>query len=180
MNQLDAHKRAQDVFADILANVKPDQLDNGSPCETWTAKDIIDHVCGGNQWVVQLVGNEPAALPDDIVAAHRASAEEAQGVFAASDGLSRMFELPFGTMPGAAFIGIRTSDVLTHAWDLAKATSQPTDLDRQLAVEALVVARAKMSPAFRGPGRPFGEEQPCPPGRPPADELAAFLGRAVD
>jgi len=37
-----------------------------------------------------------------------------------------------------------------------------------------------MSPAFRGEGQPFGEELPCPDGGSTADQLAAFLGRAVD
>jgi len=83
-------------------------------------------------------------------------------------------------LPGAAFIGLRTSDVFTHAWDLAKATGQPTDIDPELATEALKAAQERISPAFRGPGRPFGEQQPCPDGRSKADELAAFLGRIVE
>lgn len=48
-----------------------------------------------------------------------------------------MFKLPFGEIPGQIFIGMRTSDVLTHAWDLAVATNQPTDLDPELAAEQL-------------------------------------------
>jgi uncharacterized protein (TIGR03086 family) len=180
MDQLDAHRRAQEVFAGVLANVKSDQLDDGCPCTEWNVKTLINHVVGGNQWVAQLAGKVPELLPDEIAGAHEASAEEAQAVFSAPDGLTRMFELPFGTLPGEAFIGLRTSDVITHAWDLAKATGQPTDLDHELVGEALAVARARISPAFRGPGRPFGEERPCPEGRPPADELAAFLGRVVD
>jgi len=74
-------------------------------------------------------------------------------------------------------IGIRTTDVLTHAWDLAAATGQSTDLDPEVATKMLAVARKVVQPAFRGPGRPFGAEQPCSPDRPPADRLAAFLGR---
>ncbi len=71
-------------------------------------------------------------------------------------------------------------DAFAHAWDLAKATGQSTDLDPELASEALKAAKMGMSPAFRGPNRPFGEEQPCPPGRPAADQMAAFLGRVID
>jgi uncharacterized protein (TIGR03086 family) len=180
MYQLAAHRRAQDVFAGILANVKPDQLGAPSPCAEWDAKAVIDHVIGGNQWVESLAGRQSSTLPDDLGAAHADSAAAADAVFAAPDGLTRMFELPFGTVPGATFISLRTSDVYTHAWDLAKATGQSTDLDPELATEALKAAHALMSPAFRGPGRPFGELQPCADGRPKADELAAFLGRAVD
>jgi hypothetical protein len=36
-------------------------------------------------------------------------------------------------LPGTAFIELRTSDLLAHAWDLASATGRPTDLDPELA-----------------------------------------------
>src|ERR1700687_5175030 len=98
MDQLAAHQRAQDVFSNVMANVKPDQLDLPSPCTEWDAKAVIEHVIGGNQWVQQLAGQQPPALPDDRAAAHAASAAAAQAVFAASDGLTRAFELPFATM----------------------------------------------------------------------------------
>ena len=179
MDQLVAHRRAQDVFAEVLAKVQPDQLGNPSPCSEWDAKGVIEHVIGGNQWVQELAGTQPQSLPAGLAPAHAESAAGAQAVFEAPDGLTRGFELPFATMPGAGFIGLRTSDVFTYAWDLAKATGQSTDLDPELAAIALEAARMRMSDSFRGSGRPFGEEQPCPSGRPPADELAAFLGRAV-
>jgi uncharacterized protein (TIGR03086 family) len=176
MDQLDAHQRAQDIFAGVLAAVKPDQLSLRSPCDEWDAQGVI----GGNQWVRELAGLDAVDLPDDLGAAHAASAAGAQAVFAAPDGLTRMFELPFGTLPGTAFIGLRTSDVFAHAWDLAKTTGQSTDLDEELAQHSLEFSRAVMAPQFRGPGRPFGEEAQCPDGRPRADHLAAFLGRSVD
>ncbi len=74
---------------------------------------------------------------------------------------------------------LRTSDVLTHAWDLATATAQSTDLDPELAAESLAAVRGFVGPQFRGPGLPFGDERPCSPHRTPADQLAAFLGRNV-
>jgi len=179
MDEFIAHQRAQDTFAGVLANVRPDQMDLPSPCHEWNVRAVIDHVIGGNQWVQQLAGQQPVELTEDLPAAHAASAAGAQAVFGAADGLTRDFTLPFATLPGSAFIGLRTSDAFTHAWDLAKATGQDTNLDPELARAALETARARMAPAFRGTGRPFGEEQPCPSGRPPADELAAFLGRTV-
>jgi hypothetical protein len=60
------------------------------------------------------------------------------------------------------------------------ATGQSTDLDPELATEQLAAVRQAVRPEFRGPGKPFGEEQPCPSGRPTADQLAAFLGRRVE
>ena len=180
MDQLAAHQRAQDAFAKVLADVQPERLTARSPCGDWDARGVIDHVVGGNQWVRQLAGEEPVALPDDLVAAHAASAKGAQKIFAAPDGLTRPFDLPFGAFPGTIFIGLRTTDVVTHAWDLAKATAQSTDLDPELAALSLEVSKLVISPEFRGEGKPFGQERPCPDGRCAADQLAAFLGRAVD
>ena len=179
MDQLQAHRHAQDVFQTVLANVAPDQFDLPTPCADWAVRDLADHIVDGNAWVQGLAGREPAPAPDDLADAVRASADAAHEVFSAPDGLTRMFELPFATMPGAGFVGMRASDVFTHAWDLAKATGQSTDLDPALAAEALEAARSRIQPAMRGPGRPFEAEQPCPEGRPIADQLAAFLGRDV-
>jgi hypothetical protein len=36
-----------------------------------------------------------------------------------------------------------------------------------------------MTGALRGHGKFFGDPQPCGQDRPPADQLAAFLGRPV-
>src|SRR6201987_3645771 len=144
MDPLIAHQRAQDAFASVLANVSPDQVGAPTPCSEWTIQDLIEHVIGGNEHVGIWSGSaaEPPARPHDIVAAHRAAAAAAQEVFARPDGMSTLFKLPFGEIPGQMFIGMRTSDVLTHAWDLAAATGQTTDLDPELAAEQLAAVRA--------------------------------------
>jgi hypothetical protein len=43
----------------------------------------------------------------------------------------------------------------------------------------LEFSRQQITAEFRGPGRRFAAEQPCDLGRPAADQLAAFLGRAI-
>ena len=88
-------------------------------------------------------------------------------------------KLPFGQMPGSAFVNIATVDVFAHGWDLAKATGQPTDLDSALAAQLLVIAQASLPDTFRGPEgqAPFGPKVEAPAGGSAADQLAAFLGR---
>lgn len=181
MDPLMAHQRAQDAFAGVLANVSTDQLGAPTPCSEWTVGDLIEHVLGGNERAAQGAGlyQQPPVRPENLVDAHRACAAAAQEAFARPGGMAVMFELPFGQVPGRVFIGMRSSDALTHAWDLAVATGQSTDLDPELATAQLTLARQGVRPEFRGPGRPFGEEQPCSTGRPSADQLAAFLGRKV-
>ena len=177
-----AHQRGQEAFAGVLANVGPDDLSAPTPCTEWTVADLIEHVLGGNERVVQWAGvqEQPPARPDSLIDAHRAGASAAQQVFARPGGMTAMFELPFGQVPGNVFIRMRSTDLLTHAWDLAAATGQSTDLDPELATYLLdAVREAGIRPDFRGPGKPFGDEQACPSDRPPADQLAAFLGRRV-
>jgi uncharacterized protein (TIGR03086 family) len=179
MELLEAHRRAQDAFGLVLQKVSHDQWRGSTPCPEWDVAALVRHVVGGNQRVQELAGDQPVALPDEPASAHLVSAAAAQQVFEAPDGLTRPFQLPFATLPGSAFIGIRSSDVFTHAWDLAVATGQPTDLDDELAAQLLETSRRLLPPQLRGEGKPFGEERPCPPGRPEADQLAAFLGRTV-
>lgn len=180
--ELLAHQRAQEAFAAVLRHVRAGQLDAPTPCPGWTVRDLAHHVVGGNQRVAGVAAAPPTAGADELaelIRAHAESAAAVQAVFAAPDGLTRTFDVPFGVIPGAVCIQLRTADALTHAWDLAKATGQSTDLDPEVAAQTLEVSRRLVRPDLRGPGRPFAVEQPCSPDRPVADQLAAFLGRAV-
>src|SRR5664279_6466894 len=103
------------------------------------------HRPAGNQRVVERTGGQVAPLPEDLGAAHRAFAKAAQETFAAPQALTRTYQLPIGELPGTAFIQLRTSDLLTHAWDLAIATRQPTDLDPELAEYVLAFSKQMMS-----------------------------------
>jgi uncharacterized protein (TIGR03086 family) len=177
--ELVAHRRAQGAFADVLHNVKTDQLGDQTPCSDWTVRDLAHHVIAGNRRVAG-TGGDLAVDLDALVAAHDESAAAAQTAFAAPDGLTRIVHVPFGDVPGVVFIGLRTTDVITHAWDLARATHQPTDLEPDLAGVMLEWSRQAVRVDLRGPGGPFGAEQPCPDNACNADRLAAFLGRPLN
>jgi uncharacterized protein (TIGR03086 family) len=153
---------------------------------------LISHYVGASYWFAECVNTGVAPDEDttestdytegDLVAAYDAGIAAAVAAFGAPGAQERIVKLPFGELPGAVFMGIATNDVFTHAWDLAKATGQPTDLDPAFASEMTAGARMFVQDAFRGPdgsGAPFGPEQPAPAGASAADEHAAFLGRAV-
>jgi uncharacterized protein (TIGR03086 family) len=180
MDPLIAHQRAQATFAGVLVNVTSDQLSLPTPCDEWDVKALIDHVIAGNQRVVVRAGGQMAPLPEDLGTAHRTSAKAAQDTFAGPEALTRTYQLPIGEVPGTTFIELRTSDLLVHAWDLATATGQPTDLDPELAEYVLGFSKQMMSRSgLRGDGRPYGAEQPWADERPAADRVAAFLGRRL-
>ena len=170
----------------VLANVGADQLSSPTPCQSWQVRDLINHVVGVSLWCAE-TANTGVAPPTpetdftlgDALATYDDGIARAVDAFGRPGVLDRMITLPFGQLPGAAYLGIITTDAFTHGWDLARATGQSTDLDPALAAQLLEAARAFIQPAFRGDDgvRPFGPEQPAPPNATNADALAAFLGR---
>ncbi|MCV7258201.1 TIGR03086 family metal-binding protein [Mycobacterium shimoidei] len=182
MDLLVGHELAQDAFATVLANISAAQLGAPTPCSEWAIGDLIEHVLSGNELVACGIGvyEKPPNRPDNLLDAHRATAAAAQQAFTSPGAMDAIFELPIGPVPGRFFLPMRAIDVLTHAWDLAIASSQSVHFDPELAATQLAAARQLVQPEFRGPGRPFGEPQPCAADRAPADQLAAFLGRKVD
>jgi len=170
----------------VLAGVQADQLDASTPCASWDVKELINHIVGGQHFFKAGMEGTPPAGADadyasgDFVAAFDEASGAALAAFAAEGALEKTVSLPFGDMPGAAVMGLATTDTFTHGWDLAKATAQDTDLAPELAAGLLEQSRMAIQDSFRGPeGAPFGPEQQAPEGASNADQLAAFLGRSV-
>src|SRR5262249_33703352 len=76
-------------------------------------------------------------------------------------------------------IGFNFADQLTHTWDLATALGRDRTLDPELVEVAYSAVKDRIGPEMRGPGRPFGAEEPCAESAPPSDRPAAFLGRKL-
>jgi len=116
-------------------------------------------------------------LGDDPAATFRAAADKAVAAFRADPSvLGRTITLPFGAMPGGMVVGLFTAGSFTHAWDLAKATGQSTDLDPELAETILGAVKTFVTADLRKPGY-FDEEKTAPADATAADRVAAYLGR---
>lgn len=185
MDPITTLERAFDAAHDVISRVRPDQWSAPSPCSEWDARAVGNHLMGGAIMVGTCVGNgafDPAALAgdllgDDPATNYRAVADIAIDAFKSDPAvLGRTVAMPFGEMPGAAVAAIFASDHFTHAWDLAKATDQSTDLDPELAEAILESSRGFITAEFRKPGF-FDDERPVASDAAAADRLAAFLGR---
>ena len=173
----------------VLTNVKPDQLDEQTPCQSWKVRDLINHFVGGTYFFASRVYDEelPAdaqrdLTEGDIVSTYEAGGAEAVAAFRSPGAMEKTLHLPFGDLPGAAFVMIAASDEFVHGWDLARATGQPTaGLDPELASQLLAFARDAIPEQFRGADTtaPFGPIVDVPESAPPADRLAGFMGRQV-
>ena len=179
-------KNAIAATRSVLTGVASDHLNDSTPCAEWDVSGLINHIVGGQFFFASAVngekldGDSPDFASGDFVSAFDEGAKQCIEAFESPDVMERMIELPFGTMPGSAFVGLAATDTFTHGWDLARATGQSTDLNPELAGYLLEGSKGAISDAIRNEqGSPFGFATEAPSGATKADELAAFLGRQV-
>lgn len=171
----------------VLAAVREDEYDGPTPCASWDVQALVDHlVSEAPAYFLSVCEGRPPASGAEHVAASEALARYDEryaavvSAFAAPGLLEGTVTTEFGPMPAEAFLGVAVNDVFVHGWDLAKATGRPTDLDPGLAEYLVGFTGVAIQDAFRGPeGALFGARQDAPEDAPPADALAAFLGRSV-
>jgi uncharacterized protein (TIGR03086 family) len=149
---------------------------------------LVNHVVWDVQRFTIMVGGGAAdrresdadLIGDDWAAAYRAAGEALLAVWRREGALDGMVQLPIGTVPATWRVDQQIADLVVHAWDIARATGQPTDLDPVLGQRSLDWARENLKPQFRGEegsGQAFGLEVPIADGAPLHDRLAAFFGR---
>jgi uncharacterized protein (TIGR03086 family) len=137
------HRRAIAQTETTVAAVTPDQLSLPTPCPEYDVCALLSHITGGLTRAALVGEGDPGALgrpataegvPDDgWPAAHRAGAARATAAWADDAKLDTLFEVPWGKVPGRFVIAGYIQEILTHGWDLAKATGQPTEGDPELA-----------------------------------------------
>ncbi|HEY5186457.1 MAG TPA: TIGR03086 family metal-binding protein [Actinomycetes bacterium] len=151
MSALDDLRAAGDAFAQRLAGVTDDQWDLSTPCTEWSVHDLFAHVAGGNRFAVALLAGastrEARAVArsldrtEDAQSVFRRTADEQLAAFSEPGAFERTCHHPVGDIPGAHFIGLRTGDLIVHAWDLATAVGGEQDLGDDLVQLGLRIYR---------------------------------------
>ena len=179
---------ALDQAGVIIARVGPDQATLPTPCRSWDVRALVNHVVQDVRFFAARTSGETQSRPsnedvigDDWIGACHQAAKELLVAWRAPGVLDRTLQLPIGEVPASWSVYQQVSDLAVHAWDVAKATGQPTDhLDPELAELSLDWARQNLAPQFRGDeasGMAFGHEVPISSDAPPYDRLAGFFGR---
>jgi len=177
----DVHRDALAATGRIVNNIKPDQLDDATPCEDYDVAGLLNHVISGNFWVAPLVEGKTIdqvgdALDRDFTKdEYDASAKEADAAFSLPGAMERPVAVSYGPVPAEVYAGHRFIDVLVHGWDLAKATGQDTSLDPELVEACWAVINPQME-LLRGSGM-FGDELDVPDNADSQTKLLAILGR---
>lgn len=182
------YDRALAQTESIIEKVGPGQLSDPTPCAEYDVRSLLSHMVGGvNRAAIFGEGGDGLARPavaegvpdDGWLEAFREAAARARAAWADDAKLDLMVNVPWGQVPGRAAVTGYVQEVLTHGWDLAKATGQPTELDPELAEFALAFAHRVLPPEIRGGATPFGAVVPVPAEDGPYARLAGWLGRAV-
>jgi uncharacterized protein (TIGR03086 family) len=169
----------------IVAGIRADQWELPTPCDGIDVRALVNHLVVGNLAFAALIGRtEPPSrdadhLGEEPLGAFRASARLLAAALRTEGVDERVYQLPFGPVPGSALAGIRITEFLGHGWDLARATGQRPEFPDDVAERGLAEARRLLRERSDGPHAPFAAVQPVPEGTPAIGRLAAFLGRPV-
>jgi uncharacterized protein (TIGR03086 family) len=186
----DRYRRRADAFERLVAGVRKEQWSNPSPCEKWTAVDVVDHVVGMHGVMLRPAGREPRPAPatrDDPLAAFRAARADVEAVLDDPDVVGLEAQTPAGPMTVERQIDEVVSDDLPqHGWDLARATGQDDTMDARdverlwaitTSIPADLMEKYRRPGAF-GPGiEVFGPEVQVPAEAPLQERLLGLIGR---
>ncbi len=120
--------RAIYVF-DAVARRMPDAAwSNDSPCEGWTALDVLKHQCGVLDALAHIAATGelqmPGMIEEEVTDPVARWGQTRDGVLAALDtqgALQHEDQWWFGPMTVDGLIAIVMWDPLTHAWDIGRA-----------------------------------------------------------
>jgi uncharacterized protein (TIGR03086 family) len=163
--------RALDQAGDVLDHVRPDVLEQPTPCADWDVGALADHLINApRQFLMMLRGEDP-----DFGAAPPHVSEGWGPAFrVAADDLIHEWHDRGGEAPMPA--EWQVAELAVHTWDLATAVGVPVgSLDPQVAATGLEFMRASLTDDNRGGA--FGPEQQAPQDADAYARLAAFAGR---
>lgn len=169
----------------IVDRIEPDQLDQRTPCATFSVHDVLDHmiVLGGTfaYWFRGKDAPEIKAPADKgrvPVAEFRATMNDLFAAVTSSGATERMISAPIGEMPGSVFARFVAFDGLIHGWDLATATGLAYDLPPTVIRSVDEFARGALTAEMRD-GDTFKAATTPPGDASELERLVAFSGRTL-
>lgn len=180
MNETAArYARLSEAFADVVARVPEERWTAPSPCEGWSARDVVGHVVDTQGMFLGLVGRKLSDIPDaadDPAAAWDAARAVVLADLTDPERAEAGFDGHFGRTTFAQAVDRFVSfDLVVHRWDLARATG----LDERIDPDDVRWARettAFFGDSLRSEGI-CGAELTPPDGADEQTRLLAFLGR---
>lgn len=175
------YTKALDGFDAVVQRVPTERWGAQSPCEGWTARDVVVHSAGVVNALAEMARSGVVAMPqdpeagDDVVAVWNTSRD---GLLEALDHpgvIERVGEYWFGEMPYENVLAFAMWDPLLHAWDLATAVGIDAPADDELAEASLAVIEP-VADMLRSQHL-MGDPVEVPAGAPASTRLLGLTGR---
>ncbi|MGH3358323.1 MAG: TIGR03086 family metal-binding protein [Nocardioidaceae bacterium] len=173
------YSRLRKSFASKVAAVPEERWTNRSPCEDWTALDVVRHVIETQGTFESLVGRslEPGpSVDEDPHGAFLAATDQVQAHLDDPTTARAGYDGYFGpTTFEESADGFLSLDLIVHGWDLARSTGLDDHID-PVDVAWLWSTVEGLGDAIRGP-RTFGPAIEAEPDASDQEKLLAYLGR---
>jgi uncharacterized protein (TIGR03086 family) len=177
----DRYRRLAERFTATVEAVPADAWNNASPCEGWTAADVLAHVIDSEAGLLKKTGQDvssgPAAQSDPADAWIHVR-DAAQATLDDPERAGIEYEA-FGarTTVGATFGSFISVDLVVHRWDIAHAAG----IDDAIPAEDMAFVRAfteQMGDMAQTSGA-FGPPISLPDGADEQTRFLALLGRSA-
>jgi uncharacterized protein (TIGR03086 family) len=123
---------ARRPLTEVVAAVAPDAWANPSPCEGWSARDVLGHLITTQREFLTGHGVDLGPAPDltaDPAGAWRDHAQRVATALADDALTATPYDGHFGpTTIGATFAQFYVWDMLVHRWDIARAVGADAGL----------------------------------------------------
>jgi uncharacterized protein (TIGR03086 family) len=179
----DRYRRRAALVTEVISSVPAERWAEPSPCEGWTARDVVAHLVDTQALFAGFIAREPAEGPDvadDPLGAWEAARARTQALLDDPSTATTEFDGMTGrsSFEDAAdrFLSL---DLVVHRWDLARAVGADDTIPPE-DVAALDAALQQMAASFGDAmrqGGAFGPELTPPEGADAQTRVLAFAGR---
>ena len=173
MDLLELFERGTDWTASKIPGAV-DKLAEGTPCEEWDVRSLLDHVIESQEYFAATARGEEASLPSPSPPA-RIGDDPVAAYARIRDDTIRAYSGPGAVEKTGPLLGIAFVDQLVHGWDLAQATGQDATMPEDLAGAAFAMIDGRLTDDNRGPG--FKPAVAVPDDASAQDKLLAYTGR---
>jgi len=177
--------RGLDVCGAVVASTTDDEWDLPSPCEGWSARDVLGHLFSAMRMGLAILGGTPVDAPSfdrpgDLVgddpAAEWATLDVQLRSAVVGVDLDAVRDTPMGRRTVEEGLAFPAIDLFVHAWDISTAAGRPIEVPE----DVIAFAHHHIDPfpdeVKRG-GRVFGPKVEARADATATEQFVAWTGR---